>query len=54
VKGANSVKLFGPDLETLERLAGQIKDQMATVRGITDLGVFQSLGSRPCASTSIA
>ncbi|EGD59380.1 heavy metal efflux pump CzcA [Novosphingobium nitrogenifigens DSM 19370] len=44
VKGANSVKLFGPDLETLERLAGQIKDQMATVRGITDLGVFQSLG----------
>lgn len=44
VKGANSVKLFGPDLETLEKLAGQIKDQMAKVRGITDLGIFQSLG----------
>lgn len=44
VKGANSVKLFGPDLATLERLAGQIKAQMAQVRGITDLGVFQSLG----------
>jgi cobalt-zinc-cadmium resistance protein CzcA len=44
VKGANSVKLFGPDLVTLERLATQIKDQMARVRGITDLGVFQSLG----------
>ena len=44
VKGANSIKLFGPDLATLERIATQIKDQMAPVRGITDLGVFQSLG----------
>ncbi|MCW1381889.1 CusA/CzcA family heavy metal efflux RND transporter [Novosphingobium sp. KCTC 2891] len=44
VKGANSVKLFGPDLATLETLAGQIRDQMAKVRGITDLGIFQSLG----------
>ncbi len=44
VKGANSVKLFGPDLVTLERLAGQIKAAMAQVRGITDLGVFASLG----------
>lgn len=44
VKGANSVKLFGPDLATLERLAGQIRSQMASVRGIADLGVFQSLG----------
>ena len=34
VKGANSVKLFGPDLETLEKLASQIKDQMQKVRGI--------------------
>ncbi|HZU65012.1 MAG TPA: CusA/CzcA family heavy metal efflux RND transporter [Novosphingobium sp.] len=44
VKGANSVKVFGPDLATLERIAGQIKDEMGRVRGITDLGVFQSLG----------
>lgn len=44
VKGANSVKVFGPDLETLEKIAGQIRDQMAKVRGITDLGIFQSLG----------
>ncbi len=44
VKGANSVKLFGPDLETLEKIAGQIRDQMAKVRGIADLGIFQSLG----------
>lgn len=44
VKGANSIKLFGPDLATLETLAGQIRSQMARVQGITDLAVFQSLG----------
>ena len=44
VKGANSVKLFGPDLVTLERVAGQIKAAMGQVRGIADLGVFSSLG----------
>jgi cobalt-zinc-cadmium resistance protein CzcA len=44
VKGANSVKIYGSDLETLERLASQIKNEMAKVRGITDLGVSNSLG----------
>lgn len=44
VKGANSIKLYGPDLATLEKTADAIKDQMAKVRGIEDLGVFQSLG----------
>ncbi len=44
VKGANSIKLFGPDLTTLEKYADQIKAQMGKVRGIEDLGVFQSLG----------
>jgi len=44
VKGANSVKLFGPDLVTLERVAGQIKTAMAEVHGIADLGIFASLG----------
>jgi cobalt-zinc-cadmium resistance protein CzcA len=44
VKGENSVKLFGGDLQVLERTANKIKDVMATVPGITDLGVFASLG----------
>jgi cobalt-zinc-cadmium resistance protein CzcA len=44
VKGENSVKLFGGDLETLQRTAERIKDVMATVPGITDLAVFNSLG----------
>ncbi|MEV9095165.1 efflux RND transporter permease subunit, partial [Klebsiella pneumoniae] len=44
VKGANSIKLFGPDLPTLEKYADAIKAEMAKVKGIEDLGVFQSLG----------
>jgi len=44
VKGANSVKIAGPNLETLTKLAGQVQDQMSLVRGITDLGTFPVLG----------
>jgi len=44
VKGENSVKLFGADLDTLERTANKIKDVMATVPGIADLAVLTSLG----------
>ncbi|HEX8961782.1 MAG TPA: CusA/CzcA family heavy metal efflux RND transporter [Rhodocyclaceae bacterium] len=44
VKGENSIKLFGSDLETLEKTAQQIKDVMKTVPGVTDLAVFNSLG----------
>ena len=44
VKGENSIKLFGNDLEALERSAQRIKEVMQTVPGITDLSVFASLG----------
>ena len=44
VKGANSVKIIGPNLAALEQLAGQVSAQMARVRGLTDLGVFRVLG----------
>ena len=44
VKGENSLKLFGPDLDVLEATAAKIKDVMATVPGVTDLAVFNSLG----------
>jgi cobalt-zinc-cadmium resistance protein CzcA len=44
VKGENSVKLFGNDLETLEKTAARIKEVMSTVPGITDLAIFNSLG----------
>ena len=44
VKGENSVKLFGNDLQTLTSTAAKIKAVMAGVPGIADLAVFTSLG----------
>ncbi len=44
VKGVNSVKIVGPNLETLTQLAEKVRDQMNGVRGITDLGIFPVLG----------
>jgi heavy metal efflux system protein len=44
VKGENSIKLFGNDLQALTDTANKIKGVLATVRGITDLAVFTSLG----------
>jgi heavy metal efflux system protein len=44
VKGANSIKIIGPNLETLTKLAGQVRDEMSQVRGVADLGVFPVLG----------
>jgi cobalt-zinc-cadmium resistance protein CzcA len=44
VKGANSVKIIGRDLATLERLADQVTREMSGVSGVTDLGVFRVLG----------
>jgi cobalt-zinc-cadmium resistance protein CzcA len=44
VKGENSVKLYGGDLEILEKTADKIKDVMSKVPGITDLAVLSSLG----------
>jgi cobalt-zinc-cadmium resistance protein CzcA len=44
VKGANSVKIIGPNLETLTRLAEQVRDQLSQVRGVADLGIFPLLG----------
>jgi heavy metal efflux system protein len=44
VKGVNSVKIIGANLEVLTKLAEQVRDQMNQVRGVTDLGVFPVLG----------
>jgi heavy metal efflux system protein len=44
VKGENSIKLFGNDLQALTKTANQIKEVLSSVRGITDLAVFTSLG----------
>ncbi len=44
VKGENSVKVFGPDLEVLAKVGDDIKAALATVPGIEDLAVSASLG----------
>jgi heavy metal efflux system protein len=44
VKGENSIKLYGNDLQALTDTANKIKSVLATVKGITDLAVFTSLG----------
>ena len=44
VKGANSIKIIGPDLAVLERLAGEAKHEIEQVKGIADLGIFRVLG----------
>ncbi len=44
VKGENSIKIFGNDLETLQKTADSIRHVMETIPGITDLSVFTSLG----------
>src|SRR6185312_12610827 len=44
VKGENSIKLYGNDLQALTDTANKIKAQLATVQGVTDLAVFTSLG----------
>src|SRR5216683_884851 len=44
VKGDNSIKLFGNDLQALTDTANKIKSVLSTVQGITDLAEFTSLG----------
>ena len=44
VKGANSVKVIGPDLATLENVAAAVLREMAQVNGVSDLGIFRVLG----------
>jgi cobalt-zinc-cadmium resistance protein CzcA len=44
VKGENSIKLFGNDLHVITETAAKIKSVLASVPGVTDLAVFDSLG----------
>jgi cobalt-zinc-cadmium resistance protein CzcA len=44
VKGANSVKVIGPNLNVLEQYAAQILKEMQQVKGMEDLGIFHIVG----------
>ena len=44
VKGANSIKVIGRDLATLEQIAKDVMREMSHIRGVEDLGIFSVLG----------
>src|SRR5262249_3509058 len=44
VKGANSIKLFGNDLQVLERKGQQVVNILNKVRGVTNVGLFHIVG----------
>jgi cobalt-zinc-cadmium resistance protein CzcA len=44
VKGDNSVKIIGPNLDELERLASKVKAELDQVSGIEDVGIFRIMG----------
>ncbi|MFO0852456.1 MAG: efflux RND transporter permease subunit [Gemmataceae bacterium] len=44
VKGENSIKVFGPDLDALEATAFKIRETLNAVPGIENAGVFRTQG----------
>ncbi|MCB5187593.1 CusA/CzcA family heavy metal efflux RND transporter [Methylobacillus caricis] len=44
VKGENSVKIFGDDLEVLHEKALQVQSILRGIHGMTDVGIFRELG----------
>ncbi|AFK04910.1 heavy metal efflux pump, CzcA family [Emticicia oligotrophica DSM 17448] len=44
VKGSIAVKIYGQDLVLMEKKAKEVHNQLATVRGIEDLGVIKNIG----------
>jgi heavy metal efflux system protein len=45
VKGDNSIKIFGPDIDQLELLAGKAKQMLQEIRGVVNVGVFHVRGA---------
>ena len=44
VKGENSVKIYGSDLNILDEKAKEVLEQIKNVRGVTDEGILKELG----------
>jgi cobalt-zinc-cadmium resistance protein CzcA len=44
VKGENAVKIFGDDLQQLDRAARDIKEKIERVPDVKDVGIFRELG----------
>ncbi len=46
VKGENSVKIYGTDLEVLDQKAHEVINQLKKVRGVADEGILKELGQQ--------
>ena len=44
VRGENSVKIVGPDLEELEKAADRVVGMMRTIRGLDNVGAYRIMG----------
>ena len=44
INASNAVKIYGDDLETLDKLANQVIKQIQNVRGIRDVGILRNIG----------
>jgi cobalt-zinc-cadmium resistance protein CzcA len=44
IKGDNSVKIFGPDINKLEKTAAKVQNELLQVQGIENVGVFHVRG----------
>jgi cobalt-zinc-cadmium resistance protein CzcA len=44
VQGDNSVKIFGPDLDELEKLANVVKTELEAIPGMAEVGIFHVKG----------
>jgi len=44
VKGANSIKIIGPNLAKLQKIADEVAKEISAVPGITDVGTYPVLG----------
>jgi cobalt-zinc-cadmium resistance protein CzcA len=44
IKGDNSVKIVGPDIDQLERLATKVQNELQQVQGIENVGIFHIRG----------
>ncbi|MBX9655953.1 efflux RND transporter permease subunit [bacterium] len=44
VKGENSIKIFGPNLDELEQIARSVRSELIHVLGVADAGIFRIKG----------
>jgi cobalt-zinc-cadmium resistance protein CzcA len=52
VKGDNSIKIFGPDIDQLESIAAKVKNAVEQVPGIENVGIFHVRGQSSWSCTA--